>query len=646
MEAMTDKKTAAATAGAAVAGKPAPEKPAAEDARWLSKHSRNELSLKAEEAINSGRYLLAETISNLLRELAPDSPQWLELRAHALHKQGLRSEAIRLFEECIISFPKSIKSIRHLMNTAIDLKDYHRVLELTKSPSMELSLAKFVVKACDALAGRGELTAALEGLEPLFQLGTDDVDTYIRASRFAVQLGEFQRNRRVLAALQKLRPHNVYGYLADFHEANAQADTVAARAALIALNDKFPNNPLILSHLCENAIDAYDVEDARLWLPQLRGKISDDRIRKLELRIAACAHDWQNVVKLLGDNIGKGGDHRNQILGIYALINTGRETDARAMARKAEADPATLPNLRRWFAVAQQVADFKHKTGKFSTDADYVWKPGPAPKGEVVPPVVRTLWVGGNLSPFEVLSLKSFVANGIEAEIYTYGDVTGVPDGVKICDATEIMPRSAIFAHSEKSGRSKGSFAGFADIYRWQLLRQKGGFWTDCDIVCLRPFTLPDRLAISSEMARTANADHMAVTNCFYGGPAGHPLFEKACSMLDFRPEDLAWGELGTQLIGQLVDDMNLEAFVLPQRAFNAITPYRVIPAMLAGSRDEFDRLTADSWGVHLYNEVWRSHGQSKHGPFPRDCALHHLFARYDVRVDVTPPLMPELWKG
>src|SRR4029079_419250 len=36
--------------------------------------------------------------------------------------------------------------------------------------------------------------------------------------------------------------------------------------------------------------------------------------------------------------------------------------------------------------------------------------------------------------------------------------------------------------------RVSGSFAIFADLFRYELLRRGAGMWIDCDLYCVRPF--------------------------------------------------------------------------------------------------------------------------------------------------------------
>lgn len=105
--------------------------------------------------------------------------------------------------------------------------------------------------------------------------------------------------------------------------------------------------------------------------------------------------------------------------------------------------------------------------------------------------IINSLWVGEELTFLELLTLKSFVANGHEFYLWTYGMLkTPIPEGVTLCNAEDILPKEAIFKYPEDGtiDWGKGSYAGFSDIFRYKLLYEKGGWWVDMDVTCLKPF--------------------------------------------------------------------------------------------------------------------------------------------------------------
>jgi hypothetical protein len=93
--------------------------------------------------------------------------------------------------------------------------------------------------------------------------------------------------------------------------------------------------------------------------------------------------------------------------------------------------------------------------------------------------IIQGLWIGDKLSRFEYNSIKSYLKQGYEYHLYTYSDVKNIPKGVIIKDGREILGENEIFYY-------EGSITPFSDLFRYKLLYDKGGVWTDCDIICIR----------------------------------------------------------------------------------------------------------------------------------------------------------------
>ena len=99
-------------------------------------------------------------------------------------------------------------------------------------------------------------------------------------------------------------------------------------------------------------------------------------------------------------------------------------------------------------------------------------------------PVIQSLWIGGKLSVMEQLCISSFISNGHTFHLYTYGEIKNVPKGTILKDAAEIISPDKIFKYQDRD-----TYAGFADVFRYKLLLEKGSYWVDTDVVCLKPFT-------------------------------------------------------------------------------------------------------------------------------------------------------------
>src|SRR5438552_1322014 len=158
-----------------------------------------------------------------------------------------------------------------------------------------------------------------------------------------------------------------------------------------------------------------------------------------------------------------------------------------------------------------------------------------------VPEVVQSLWIGPKLSSMEKLCIQSFLKHGHPFHLYVYDHVEGVPEQAKVCDANEIVPSSRIFFYSKHN-----SCAGFANMFRYKLLLERGGWWVDTDVVCLRPFDFPEEYVFSSELSAGRE-----IVNCgAIKAPKGSEAMTHAWSICQAKqPNKLVWGETGPRLM-------------------------------------------------------------------------------------------------
>lgn len=97
---------------------------------------------------------------------------------------------------------------------------------------------------------------------------------------------------------------------------------------------------------------------------------------------------------------------------------------------------------------------------------------------------VNTFWHGQRLPPLAWACLRSFIERGHRVRLFSYVAVD-VPEGVTRADAAEVVPENAVFFFRK-------SIAPFADLFRYQLLHDHGGWWVDTDVYCLTS-RLPDQ---------------------------------------------------------------------------------------------------------------------------------------------------------
>jgi len=98
-------------------------------------------------------------------------------------------------------------------------------------------------------------------------------------------------------------------------------------------------------------------------------------------------------------------------------------------------------------------------------------------------PPVGALWIGGSLTWLEQLCLKSFVDQGHPTILYTYGEVTGIPEGVEVRDGRTVLDTEDFLTHART-----GSVALFSDLFRFHMIANDPEIiYIDTDVYSVRP---------------------------------------------------------------------------------------------------------------------------------------------------------------
>ncbi len=204
------------------------------------------------------------------------------------------------------------------------------------------------------------------------------------------------------------------------------------------------------------------------------------------------------------------------------------------------------------------------------------------------------------MSLIERLSINSFLQQGHTYHLYCYDEVKNVPPGTILRDAAEILPASEIFYYQR--GKGKGSVAAFANLFRYKLLLERGGWWVDTDIVCLQPFNFSEPLVFASER----NGDATQITNAVIRIPPGHEV-ARLCyeAAQQNAPAQLTWGQTGPRLINQIVHETGWQHFVKEPEVFCPLDHWKW-QLLLKKNDPSAPVFTDKSHAIHLWHEFWR----------------------------------------
>ena len=236
--------------------------------------------------------------------------------------------------------------------------------------------------------------------------------------------------------------------------------------------------------------------------------------------------------------------------------------------------------------------------------------------------IIQSLWVGERLSTMERLCLSSFVKNGHEVHLYTYSDVEGIPEGVQVKDGSEILPEDMIFMYKEHK-----SYSAFSNYFRYKLLLDKGGYWVDTDMVCLKKFDFPTPFVFSSEEVLPLGQNNTHINAGVIKTPKGSLPPKHAFDTCMAKEKDkLVWGEIGPRLVKSTVEKFNLLNFVKGYEVFCPIPGCQWM--IMIDPRYEFT-FPETTYGVHLWNEMWRREGADKDGQYHPDTLYEQFKKKY-----------------
>lgn len=233
--------------------------------------------------------------------------------------------------------------------------------------------------------------------------------------------------------------------------------------------------------------------------------------------------------------------------------------------------------------------------------------------------MINTLWFGERLGYLERLSIASAQAVGHAVTLYSYDyrTLSGVPEGVDVRDAREVMSdprRTKLF-----EGRFK---ALGSDFFRYEIFQHRLGYWADLDVIFLKP------LAFAQDYVFGWENDGISVNGAVLRLPAGPVLDElRAIPEENWCPpffgprrklaylaqrirgpvklEDLPWGAAGPAMITYLARKHGVLGQAQPKEVFYPL-PYDRAQALFDKSEVVESLVQPTTVAIHMWNSRLR----------------------------------------
>jgi hypothetical protein len=215
---------------------------------------------------------------------------------------------------------------------------------------------------------------------------------------------------------------------------------------------------------------------------------------------------------------------------------------------------------------------------------------------------VNGLWIGKILNLPELLTINSFINNGHKFVLWAYDEIeTELPADLILMDASKIIPKELVFCYkySNQFGHGKGSYAGFSDIFRYKLLYEYGGWWTDMDVCCLKALDFEDDFVFRTHHSLPVVGNIM---KCPPKSELMENCYKEAINNVDENNRD--W-HLPIQILADNIKKHKLEKHI---RDFSNPDSWDVVRKMLKSNYKH-----PKHWYViHWVNEEWRRNCISK----------------------------------
>ncbi len=236
---------------------------------------------------------------------------------------------------------------------------------------------------------------------------------------------------------------------------------------------------------------------------------------------------------------------------------------------------------------------------------------------------IHVFWAGP-LGELQRFCLRSMAQQGHAVQLHVYdARHSELPSGVAPCDANQILPRELFQRVAGSAG-----VAAFADLFRYAVLHQRGGYWLDADVALVKP------LRFTQEHLFSARWVGLQQAQCLSGAAMKAPRGSRHMKALqDFGLQMLLSGQhrepgaLGASLITAYVLEPGREELlpsILPPTVLGAIDPSEH-ELLVKGGTEGFALLADERvCGLHLGAPQWSARKITL-GDVPEESVAGHL---------------------
>lgn len=210
--------------------------------------------------------------------------------------------------------------------------------------------------------------------------------------------------------------------------------------------------------------------------------------------------------------------------------------------------------------------------------------------------------------------LRSVLRQGHSLALYCYRPPAGMPEGIELRDAADVLPEERVVRHRT------GSVALFSNLFRYELQRRELGTWLDCDAYLLAPLDTEAPYLFGEYEPGEINGGVLRIPadSPMLGGliepfseesvPSWLPLRSRLAAEWRLRTsgrtgiERMPWGHLGPRAITAMARRHKLDGLALPR---DVLYPVRWQDAdwIMRPDLHPDTMVTRRTVSIHLWNE-------------------------------------------
>lgn len=228
-----------------------------------------------------------------------------------------------------------------------------------------------------------------------------------------------------------------------------------------------------------------------------------------------------------------------------------------------------------------------------------------------------SLWVGRPLSKIEITCLSSFVANGHDFTLFVYDKALDVPKGIVKKDAKAIIPKRKIF-------KTDNSYGPFADMFRYQMIRDTGLIWTDTDNICLK-----DSWKFPDYTFGLQGGGHGLVANGILKAPKDSDLIKDLVNVSkNFDKKEIQWGEIGPQLLTEKIKQHKLKSYIQEPKVFYPVNYWEWKDLFVPDKFKDVMRASQGSHTIQIWHQMLNRQGFDNNN-FIEGSAMDYFYKKY-----------------